>query len=184
MRSLILCILPLAACAASKPVPAAAQAPDPEVEEMTAACTPDWGVPPPSVCEATEEGNWRFTGGPQISQVVAMIDDRTWEAAGPSMLGVVIQLLDPVLRDGTDTPCALQVAHWYRGRAHLALGHLREAFYDFASIVRAGPGHPYYDEVGQALALLAPSLPQQVLMACGANYMGPDVKPPVPKDAP
>jgi hypothetical protein len=178
------CALILAACAASKPAAKAAEAPDRDAEELAAACTPDWNVPPPAVCTATEDGNWQVESVPRLSQAVAMIGDRGWEAAGPSMLQAVVDLLDPVIREGTASECALQVAHWYRGRAHLALGRLREAFLDFASVVRAGPGHPFYDEVGQALEILAPSLPQSVRISCAANYLGPDAKPPETQDAP
>lgn len=145
---------------------------DPELFE---ACTPEWQEPPPAVCERDDDGDgWKIPAGRELQQVITIIDDRGWGDLSRSMLEAVVQLLDPVIQYDKDPPCAVQVARWYRGRAHLALGHDREAFLDFASIVRDGPGHPYYAEVGQVLELMAPRLPKSLVQLCAANYLAPE----------
>jgi hypothetical protein len=160
-----------AACGGSRSAVRATPAVEVDTE-LIEACTPEWQEPPPAVCEPSDDGDgWKVPAGQALLQVITIVDDRGWENLGPNMLGAIVQLLDPVIQEGKDTPCALQVARWYRGRAHLALGHDRQAFLDFASVVRAGPGHPYYDEVEGALDLMAPRLPASVVQLCAANYL-------------
>lgn len=180
MRAFALIAVLAAACGGS--LQASRQASSVEFDpELFEACTPEWSTPPPAVCERSDDGDgWKIPAGQALRQVITIVDDRGWDGLSPNMLHAVIQLLDPVIQDDKDPPCAVQVARWYRGRAHLALGQDREAFLDFASIVRDGPGHPYYDEVGKALDLLAPRLPKSLVHLCDANYLHEDAPPSVP----
>ena len=44
------------------------------------------------------------------------------------------------------------------------------AFLDFASMVKDGPNNPFYDVVGEWLAILEPHVPREAMLMCRSSY--------------
>ena len=159
MRSL-LCLTMLAACGGGAHVRSAESAKefDPEMSDL---CVAEDG-PAPRYCTQEEDGTWKTATPPSnlLLQGRKALEQGHYEAA--------VYTLTQALHK--EDACGKQFAVEQRGEANYRLGRYKEAFKDFASIVRDGPENPFYAKVGEWLDALAPHVDSGAMHVCRASY--------------
>lgn len=160
MRSLrfpVLCLI-VACGGRQSPAPAPSETFDPELLE---ACIADEGAAPRH-CAREDDGTWKTVQPPTnlLLQGRQALEGGHYEAA-------IYTLSQAYLKEDE---CGKQYAREQRGEAYFRLGKFREAFVDFASIVRDGPENPFYESVGKWLDALAPHVDSGAMHVCRASY--------------
>lgn len=158
MRSFICLTTLLAACGGSQTRPQPAKEFDPELSE---ACLVEDGFAP-RYCRKEEDGTWKTAIPPTnlLLQGRAALENGQYEAA-------VYTLTHALLKEDD---CGKQFALEQRGEAYFRLGRYKEAFQDFAVIVREGPENPFYGTVGAWLKALEPHVDSGAMHVCWASY--------------
>jgi len=166
MRTTILAILGvLVGCAGNHPaVRPEANEYDPELYE---ACRLDDAFLP-RFCVRADSGEWQPVRPPSslLLQGRKLFQGGLYEPAADT--------LDAIVRsDGLEDECGRQFARWLRGQALYELGRYREAFMDFAAVVRDGPENPFYGEVTVWFEKLRDRIPAEAITLCLAAHRGP-----------
>jgi tetratricopeptide (TPR) repeat protein len=158
MRSFICLTILLAACAGAKPKAEPAKEFDPELAE---ACLIEDGFAPRH-CVKGDDGTWTTATPPSniLLQGRKALEAGHYEAAVHTLTQAMFQ----------EDACGKQFAVEQRGEAYFRLGRYKEAFQDFATIVRDGPENPFYATVGKWLDALAPHVDSGAMHVCRASY--------------
>ncbi|HJV33360.1 MAG TPA: hypothetical protein VJ694_05020 [Patescibacteria group bacterium] len=170
MRSLLCLTFTFAACGGSRAPGAlenrAAIGSDPE---LASACVPEWSTPP-DFCPKDEAGLWILPEddptNPMVTQVMEL--ERLYHS--PSMDRTIVKQMTRVIEGGKASECGKRVCRWHRALALHRLERWREAFLDFASVVKDGPNNPYYDVAGEWLKTLEPYVPRDAYITCLSAY--------------
>jgi len=158
MRSFICLTTLLAACGSAQTRPEPAKEFDPELSE---ACLAEDGFAP-RYCAKGDDGTWKTAIPPTnlLLQGRKALENGQYEAAAYTLTKALLK----------EDDCGKQFALQQRGEAYVRLGRYKEAFKDFASIVRDGPENPFYASVGAWLKALAPHVDSGALSVCWASY--------------
>lgn len=127
---------------------------------------------------------WSFPMGSsdEFKRVKKIFDDNPKEPQLIRLLDNLIRQVDRFKCGGTacdrlwqNTVCEAQMARVIRAKAHLEQGNPTESFRDLSHVVRAGPSHPFYEEIPDFFTELEKDgFSKPMLTVCISRYEWPE----------